>query len=237
MPGPVSAALEAELLTWVKRHGLVLWLDLDGHYTAFVDGLIAARAAGRLPFGVYAFRGSHLQLMLELEGEAGGADRPPLVVHLPGFTEESVRATPLLELYAAGVRFRKKLDTLVTDAAAGRVPPAEIEAFRARGPATLAGADAWLAAALEARAGGGLRAQLEGMALPALVEDLLHGGVVAGALRDPDALPAIWALCEARAGLPEAWRAAALPAGRPAAGDLAFALASWALAVEYVDDL
>jgi hypothetical protein len=37
--GPVSTALEADLRTWARRHGIVVWLDVDGHYSSFVDKL------------------------------------------------------------------------------------------------------------------------------------------------------------------------------------------------------
>lgn len=235
--GPISTFLEEDLRTWVRRHGVVVWLDLDGDYTGFVDALIAARAAGSVPYAVYAFRGSHMQLMLDLEEVAGGVDRTPLVVHLPGFNEETVRKTPLMELYAAGVRYRKKLDRLVTDAAAGRVPPEQIEAFKTQGALTLAAADAWLAALLNDRGGGGLSGQLLATPLPALVDDLLSGGFVAARLREPEALDAVWVALAARAGLQATWRDRTLPHGRPRASDVAFSVASWALAVEYVDDL
>jgi hypothetical protein len=35
--GPVSEALEADLRSWVRKHGLVIWLDLDGHYMGVAD--------------------------------------------------------------------------------------------------------------------------------------------------------------------------------------------------------
>jgi hypothetical protein len=58
---------------------------------------------------VRAYRGSHLELMLALEDLAGGADKPALVMHLPGFNEESIRQTPLLELSRRASRYRKAL--------------------------------------------------------------------------------------------------------------------------------
>ena len=143
--GPVSAALEADLRTWVRRHGVVVWLDGPGHFADFVARLEAARAAGDLPYDVKAFHGSHLETLLDLEGLADGADRTPLVLHLPGFNETSVAATPLYELYSAGVRYRKRLDTLVTDAASGHVRPEQIAEFVATPDLTLALADQWLA--------------------------------------------------------------------------------------------
>lgn len=44
--GPVSASLEADLRNWVRRHGIVLWLDMSDDYTGLVDLLSQARAAG-----------------------------------------------------------------------------------------------------------------------------------------------------------------------------------------------
>src|SRR3954447_1986455 len=97
--GPVSATLEADLRTWVRRHGIVLWLDLDNHYSDFVDRLVRMRGEGSIPYDVLAFRGSHLELLLALEPLESGVEKTPLVVHLPGFNEETVRETPLLEFY------------------------------------------------------------------------------------------------------------------------------------------
>ncbi len=235
--GPVSTFLEEDLRSWVRRHGVVVWLDLDGYYTGFVDALAAQRAAGQLPYAVHGFRGSHLALLLELEHVAGGVERSPLVVHLPGFNEETVRLTPLFELYSAGVRYRKKLDTLVTEAASGRVRPEHIAAFKESGATTLAAADAWLAGVLQEWAGGGLAAQLQAMRLPALVDDLLGSGFIAGRLREPEAMDAVWERLATLTGLPESWQTSAFPAGAPRASDVAFVASSWALAVEYVHDL
>src|SRR4051794_10023412 len=152
--GPVSATLEADLRTTVRRHGIVLWLDLDDHYSGFVDELVRMKNDGAIPYDIRAFRGSHLELLLGLESLESGVEKTPLVVHLPGFNEEKVRETPLLEFYFAGMRFRKSLDTLLNDAAGARVRPEQIKAFRDRGPFTLEGADAWLAGLLADRDAG-----------------------------------------------------------------------------------
>jgi len=234
--GPVSVFLEADLRTWVRRHGIVVWLDLDDHYTPFVDRLAAMRAAGDLPYEVQAFRGSHLDLMLRLGALAGGVEKAPLVIHLPGFSEETVRTTPLLELYLAGARYRRKLETLVTEAAAGRVRPEQIAAMRARGLMTLDGADAWLAALLD-EGGSGLPAQLAAMTPTAIVDDLLTGGYVAGRTAEPDCRDAVWRRLEAATGLPESWRRTVLPSTAPTPEDVAFAASGWALCVEYTHDL
>jgi hypothetical protein len=238
---PVSAVLQADLGAWVQRHSILVWLDLDDHYTAFVDDLVQARAAGQLGYEVKAFRGSYLELMRALADLTGGAQPPRLVVHLPGFNEESVKSTPLYELYRAGVRYRKGLDTLVTEAATGRVKPDEIAAFNARDGRTLEGADAWLSANLSDREGG-LAAQLRAISATALLDDLLGGGFVARRLGVASTEEALWEHLGTALALPASWRSSSLgTADRKAADarpeEVAFAIASWALSVEYVDDL
>lgn len=234
--GPVSACLEADLRAWVRRQGVVVWLDHAGHYNEFVDRLEALYESGSLPYEVHAFRGSHLSLMLALDGVAAGTEKVPLVVHLPGFTEETVRSTPLFELYAAGARYRKALDTLVTEAAAGRVRPDQIASFKEQPDMTLAGADAWLNAHLD-HTGGGIAGQLRAMKLTALFDDLLGGGFVAARIEQFDDENVLWGRLAAEIGLPGDWRDAMLPPIRPRGEDVAFVAASWTLCVEYVHDL
>ncbi len=226
--GPASVALEGALRTWVRRNGLAFWLDGSSDYTDFVERLQGVE----LPYEVRTFAGSYLELMMELETLGGGVDPKHLVVYLPGFNEARVHDSPLLELYAAGARFRKRLDTLITEAAAGKVKPEQIEAFKAQPGLTLEGADLWLNGLLAEQAGG-LASTLRAMGLPALVDDLIEGdGPVARGLAAGG--EAIWAHLAAAAGLPDAWKNAA-PAARPR--DVAFTVASWALCVEYVHDL
>jgi hypothetical protein len=235
--GPISVALESELRTCVRRHGIVLWLDLDNHYSAFVNRLAAARQAGALPYEVRAFRGSHLALMMSMDGIASGTEKVPLVIHLPGFNEDTVSRTPLLELYRAGTRYRKSLDTLVTEAAAGRVNPDQIAATRDRPGLTLDAADSWLTSLLKDDPTG-FTAQLREMKPTALFDDLLTGGFISGRIGgNPVDQDALWEQLSAWTGLPTSWRDTTLPTLTPGAEDVAFAAASWSLCVEYVDDL
>ena len=236
MGGPVSEALEADLRRRVQQQGVVLWLDMSDDYSAFVDRLCAQRTAGKLPYEVCTFRGSYLALMLQLESQAGGVEKSQLVVHLPGLNEESVKATPVLELYRAGVRYRKKLDTLITEAAGGRVRREQIDAFKAQDALSLDSADTWLSALLDDTEGG-LSAQLRAMSLCAVVDDLLADGFVAGRLVSPDDEAVIWERLDAWTGLHDSWRTASLPSGKHRPDDVAFAVAGWALCVEYVHDL
>lgn len=234
--GPVSEFLEAELRSTVLRQGVVFWLDTDGHYSEFVDQLRKAREVGALPYLVQGYRGSHLSLMLALEGVAAGVDPVPLLVHLPGFNEESVRETPCLELYAAGKRFRKGLPTLVSEAAAGRVPPDEIAAIQAQPGLTLEKADVWLAGLVnDGRTE--VATELRTLSPTALINDLLDGGWVGGRLHHAGVVEALWQLLSVQTGLPAAWRTRTLPTSSLGRNDVAHVMASWALAVEYVDDL
>ncbi len=234
--GPVSATLEADLRTWVRRHGIVLWLDLDNHYSACVDRLIRLKDEGAFPYEIRAFRGSHLELLLDMESLESGVEKTPLVIHLPCFNEDSIRETPLLEFYFAGARYRRALDTLINEAAGANVRPEQIKAFRERGAFTLEDADAWLTALLADREGG-FSSHLRAISLPAVIDDLLSGGFVASRIGSAEDLTILWERLTAWTGLPESWRGDVLPSGVPRAEDVAFAASSWALAVEYVEDL
>lgn len=231
--GPVSGALESELREWVRRHGVVFFLDPSGVYSSFIDQL--ATTTG-LPYAVCLYRGSYLEVLFALENQASGVDTTPVVVHLPGFTEDTVKSSPLFEMYAAGARFRKALDTLVTDAAAGRVRPEQIESYCNQSNLTLDGADAWLTA-LSADAGQGLAAQLQGISLEAMFDDLLNTGFISTRLGNDAEAAAVWGHFERTLGLPTSWRDESMGTTTPRSRDVAFAAGSWALAVEYVNDL
>ena len=230
-PGPVSTALETDLHRHLQRHRLSVWLDRDHHYTALADHL----AAADLPYTVLGYRGSFLELLLQLEPLTHGTDPAPLVIHLPGFTEDSVADTPLYPYYKAGSRYRKALDTLITEAAAGRLPPEQIDAFRATDDATLEAADAWLAARLT-RTPDSADERFHEHTLVSFVEHLLALDRIAErpTLYHDDSL---WQRLTAWTGITPAWRKLTLPPRPPRDDDIAFSVASWALCVEYVDHL
>jgi len=232
--GPVSTVLDAEVRKWVRRHGVVFWLDIDGHYSDFVE----QRDAGELPFEVHTFRGSYLELMLAIESCASGTEKTQLLVHLPGFNEETISSAPLYELYAAGSRQRKALPTLITEAASGQVRPDQIAAYLESDHVTLAGADAWLAETISSE-GDAFSHQLRMLKLPALLDDLLNGEGVARRAGSEEGRAAIQARLATLTGLPESWTNECLAGSRlsPIGETLAFAAASWALCVEYVHDL
>jgi hypothetical protein len=168
--GPASALLEQELAQEIRRQGIVVWLDRDKSFTTFVDRLAERHAAGTFEHPVVGFRGSYLEMLFALETRGSGYDRNPLLIHMPGFNEEGMRTTPVLELYSAGTRFRKALDTLIRQAATGRVAPAEVDRFLADKP-TLEQADAWLDAA-SAAPSMGLLALLEASGPTLVIEAL-----------------------------------------------------------------
>ncbi len=230
----MSAYLEEELSAQVTRHGIVVWLDGEGAYSGFVDGLSSGGA--NLGYRLVSYRGSFLELMLSLEGAAAGVDRPRVVVHLPGFNEDSVKETPLLELYKAGTRFRKALTTLVTEAAAARVEPERIAHFLEQVELTLERADAWLESELESGEQG-LRKQLDAMSLPAVIDDLLHRGYIAAQTNAPEGKDVIVAKLRAWTGLPSSWAAPLGLEDAAAPTDIASAVSGWALVAEFVDDL
>jgi hypothetical protein len=97
--GPASALLEQELAQEVRRQGIVVWLDRDAGFTGFVEGLAARHAASASPaYAVVGFTGSFVELLFALEAEGSGYDKSALLVHMPGFNEDTIRGTPVLEL-------------------------------------------------------------------------------------------------------------------------------------------
>ena len=252
--GPVSAALIAELREEARKHGMLVWLDKDGVYTELVDFLIRAGAdaptavpgpepgpeVDSLPYPLFAYRGSFLELMLGLDGHEDGVTMQPLVLHMPGFNEEEVAQTPVYELYRSGRRHRIALPTLIRTAAQGKVTPSEIEAAVGAGLASLEEADAWLDGLLRREA------KRPWAVSPArLFDDLVTGGGSVERLGDAAVLSAARHYLERTLGLDHAWSSrnedeAASTTGRTTAEvrqKLQLDMLSWALCVEFVHDL
>jgi hypothetical protein len=236
-PGPVTKLLEQEVLNEVRRQGIVIWLDKDNAYTGFVDGLASRHAQGEFPFPVAGFRGSFLELLFQLEPYGNGLDKQPLLVHMPGFNEETIRKTPILELYAPGVRYRKAVDTLIREAATARVAPADVEAFLTSQP-TLAQADSWLSSAVSQGAVGlagiladfGPRLIVEALgqsnsSLAARVKTVEDAKVLRGYLHNLTGMDDAWVDSFGRDERPDQFER------------VRAALSAWLLCVEYVHDL
>lgn len=238
---PVSQTLVEQLRRTIGSYPIVVWLDKDGHYTQFVDEL-AADAPARIGAPVLAYRGSYLELMRSLARMTSGVDPSPLLVHVPGANQDSIKLTPLLELNEAGYQFRKGLETLIREAAAGRVTPEDVDAFLAdaNGAVTLAMADAWMAKRVAA-AHDTTEILLRGTDPGRLIVDLVTKGPIAHELGF-DQLPAVWHNLATQTGLPDHWptaerRSWAMARSDDAKRRLADLAAAWVLCVEYVHDL
>lgn len=140
--GAITTALEREL-TAKLRNGIVFWLDKDRAYSDLALQLRARHQRGEFVAPVVSYQGSFLELFLELDAHFDGLDPSPLLVHAPGYSDQSIRETPLLEAYHAGTRFECRLDTLVREVATGKVAPGEVERF-VKSDFTLGEAEAWL---------------------------------------------------------------------------------------------
>jgi hypothetical protein len=231
-----SAALAAEVRKKVRETGLVLWLDVGAQYGDLVDALAGGAFAFSYP--VVSLRGSYLELMLALEPYGSGLHPEHVLVHLPGLNKDTVKETPVFELYKAGKVFEKNLATLAAEAAVGVAKPDELDAFvRGSGAAglTLQNTDAWLA---------GLRAEPRdqtSILLDALGVDGVVLDLVGGAPRLREHLPAggaiVLAFLEKHLGLDAAWRRYRIGDRELGADALGTAVASWLMAVEFVHDL
>ena len=119
-----------------------MWVDADRQYTGLVDAL--RDGAFGFSYPVVAYRGSYLELMLALEPYGNGLYADHVLIHLPGLNKDTVKETPVYELYKAGTVFEKNLGTLVREAAVGTATPEEVEAFVRAPGLDLDRADQWL---------------------------------------------------------------------------------------------
>lgn len=142
---PLTDALEKQVESRLRERGLVVWLDKDGSYTDFVDELARRHQKGQFFAPVVGFRGSYLDAMFALEPYQDGLDPVPLLLHVPGHNDQTIKETPLLEAYKAGVRFDRALETLVREAALGKATPEETEKFLQQTELSLQAAQQWLA--------------------------------------------------------------------------------------------
>ena len=242
---PVSAILERELRTLLATKPLV-WLDRDDHYGAFVDQLKRDHEEGKFPVPVVAFRGSFLEAMLELEKLTESIEPAPFLLHLPGFNEKTIRPTSLLETYEAFAdRYRKALDTLIVEAAAGLVAPEEVREWIAAGKRTLADADRWVAESVGTDRHE-LAERLSQMGLDAVFSQLvaaLEGrrdeALLGRHVRTVEEGHVLSRYLERHVGVSAAWRDAYAVGDDTMSefGRVGRTLVSWLLAVEYVHDL
>ncbi len=233
--GPVSAVIEQEVLGELRRQGIVIWLDKDAHYTRLVDDLASKHSSGDFPFPVVGFRGSFLDLLFKLEPFGNGLDKQPLLVHMPGFNYQTIRATPVLELYEPGHPFLKALDTLIREAASARVAPAEVERFVSKQP-SLEDADAWLTSAVT-QSTFGLVAALDEFGPRMLAEALAQPSSLAPRVNVDEEVATLKNYIHRLTGMDAAWESFYPDENAKPLERVLHQLAGWILAVEYVHDL
>ncbi len=244
--GPITQTLEEEIKRDLRQQGLIIWLDKDAHYSAYVDQLIDRHAHNDFFAPVIAFRGSYLQLLFDLETYGNGLDPDRLLIHMPGHSEETIRKTPLLELYLPGKRFRKALPTLVREAATGRLAPDEIETYLTHGLTDLASAETWLTTAIAQRQGhndphrSDLENYLSGLSLEWILEGAL--GLHPEFQQRVNSLELGLELAQyltRHTGFSDEFRRFYLSdrTGSRTTGSIAEAFTAWLMCVEYVQDL
>ena len=244
LPGPLERALLEDVEDALRQHGVVVWLDKDGHYTAFVDRMAEARAAGELGYPVVPFRGSYLEAMMALAPYGSELHPERLLIHMPGHNETSVRGTPLLELYEIGFRYRKALSTLVEQAATGLLAPAEVKELAQRSDLTLALAEEALAERLGQRSEG-LEATLERMDLAQVAESVISVTGLVMSARTPADFAALRGYLNRQTGFDAAWaERAGVSVGTAKELDperereaLRSRFGAWLLLLEFVHDL
>ncbi|MEX2443115.1 MAG: BREX-6 system phosphatase PglZ [Alkalispirochaeta sp.] len=220
MTGIVSEHLTKTLSEDIRTKGLLVWLDGDGVYTEYVDTLREGAATGVFPYPVFAFRGSFVRLMRESYPTLAGAGVPRCVIHLPGFSEDSIKATPLYEAYKAGRRWRIALETVVREAGQGHLTPPQVDTLIDREDLTLETADQFLAEHVEVTP-----------ELRALLTHYGEDGLIITLLTDPHAL------VSAFAGTESALVAALLRRLERQIGMEAQWIQDWGESVETIGDL
>lgn len=226
---PIADAIEKDVTDEARRHGLVLWLDPDGIYAQ-----VAARMAGRkgAAIAVVCFQGSFLETMLALETHGGEDTRRALILHLPKMTEELLRQSPLYEYRVMGRVHAVSLERIVRDVAAGQALPNAIDDVLARPGLTVEAVESWLA---EQVMGLGDDTILRAMPVETIVESVL------GCRDDQTVFVAVEEIAghlHRVVGMDPTWREAfAVGVQATVRKRLAFQLAGWLMAVEYVHDL
>jgi hypothetical protein len=234
---PLTEALEKQLESRLREHGLVVWLDKEGVYTDFVDQLQQRHQRGQFFAPVIAFRGSFLDTMFALEPYQDGLDPEPLLLHVPGHNDQTIKETPLLEAYKAGLRYDRALETLVREVAAGKAAPEATESFLRQTTPSLKAAQDWLAG--QGTSSSGLAGHLQNLKPEWVTDSLVKADRdLLGRIADPADLRALRDYLASHTGFSEAFESF-FHNGRLSATpfELAEAYMGWILCVEYVHDL
>lgn len=236
-PDLITHVLEQEVKRELRQRGIVVWLDKDGVYTPYVDRLSDRYSKGEFFAPVIAFRGSYLEMLLALEPYGNGLDLEPLLIHMPGHTEESIRKTPILELYRAGYRYRRALDTLIREAATGRVSPSQLETYLSNGVTDLAAAEIWLQQATT-QPQDSLTAYLESLNLEWILDGILGTDtILRSKISDEASLLILKDHLHRHTGINDDFFQLFHGTTALTFQYLAEAFAAWLMCVEYVSDL
>ena len=125
--GIVAEHIKKKLEQDIRTKGLLVWLDKENEFSPLVDTWIQQRDEGQFPYDIFAFRGSFLELMDMSKEVLSGRDMPKCVIHMPGFNEQEIKETPVLEAYKAGRRWRVSLEALIRESAQGRLSEDQTE--------------------------------------------------------------------------------------------------------------
>ncbi|ESA32469.1 hypothetical protein N836_26035 [Leptolyngbya sp. Heron Island J] len=235
--GPITTTLEADVSRELRQQHLVIWLDKDSHYTDYVDELAQRYSQGDFFAPVIPFRGSYLEMMLALENHGNKETPDLLLIHMPGHTTKSVRRTPILEMYRAGTRYQKALDTLVRNAATGKVNPDDIDGYLSHGISSLEEAEQWLTTALS-KPQDDLSHYLENLSLDWILDSLVGTDkTLKTKFSDPKSLPLLEEHLYRYTGLDKDFIQFYLNHPVDKFDDLGDTLAAWLMCVEYVHDL
>ena len=249
--GAVSNTLIAQLSErFCSGHQIYTWLDPDGTYQDFVRELRQDQQSqknARSKYLIIPFEGSYLEMMLEIDQKLSGVYPPLTLIYLPFHTKEKTEASPLLEMLLAGTEFFVPFDELIRSAAAGRTSLNKTENFLEKKNTSLLDANQWLKEEMQEN-DGQFWSQLHSLTSPS---DLI--GAIIGSRDDGFAIPpqfklpanqqTFWRYFEVQYGLPAEWLPKTdflqrlKPEQEPRFYDLLYAVASWALVVEFIDDV
>ncbi len=226
----IRQLLQSQVEEVLRQRGVVIWLDREGHYKEFVDGLAYRRRQGKFFAPVVSFRGSFLQTLFDMEPYLGGLDPEPLLIHVPGHTDQTIRTTPLLEAYKAGRRFERSLDTLVREAAAGQASPEATEEFLQSTELTLERAENWLSEQ------GGEVSGFDSLKPEWVLEKMLSGEMQSE-VETPAKLQALREYLARHTGFSGEFEEFLVKELSTRLHQLTEAIVGWVLCVEYVHDL
>jgi len=139
--GIISEHIKKKLEQDLRTKGLLVWLDKEDEFSSAVDNWTEQKKEGLFQYDIFAFRGSFLELMVESRDVLSVRDVPKCVIHMPGFNEQEIKNTPVLEAYKAGQRWRVSLDTMIREAAQGRLSEDQVDFLLSQEKLTLSQAE------------------------------------------------------------------------------------------------